>query len=260
MKLTWLGRSCFQLVTPNQIRTLFDPYLELYRRQNGAPYPCPDIICASHGHLDHFADVPELVRGDSPALVVAIPRLCRALRKLIPETKHRLFPIPWDDHVEVRGVHFHAFRSPPAQISLYDMFEEVETSEVIDFLQAFRQIADEILYLPLTSFGVTANGLRLLHFVAEGEGEGERVDVGEIGVQFAPDIALVGVNPGAEEESAEYAAALGASLVIPHHYYSYGNLPAANLNTFMQKLAHLAPDATLLTPDVMETIDLNDQF
>jgi L-ascorbate metabolism protein UlaG (beta-lactamase superfamily) len=74
MELTWLGRSCFQLITRHQERILFDPYLNLYRERTTTPFPLPDVICVSHGHPDHFADVPDLVRGDSPALVVAIPR------------------------------------------------------------------------------------------------------------------------------------------------------------------------------------------
>jgi L-ascorbate metabolism protein UlaG (beta-lactamase superfamily) len=214
------------------------------------------MICVSHGHLDHFADVPDLVRGDSPALVVAIPRLCRALRALVPETQHRLFPIPWDDHVEVQGVHFYAFRSPPMGTSLYDMIEEFGAAKVLNFLQACRQLADDILYLPLTSFGVESNGLRVLHFVAEDEAAEDGVDVGDIGARFSPDVALVSVNPGEEERSAEYAAALGAPLVIPHHYRAYGKLPAADLDVFAQKLESLGRGIELRVLEEMETITL----
>ena len=256
MQLTWLGRSCFQLITVRQTRILFDPYLKHYQKQHQGPFPFPDMMCVSHGHLDHFGDVPALVRDNSPALVVAIPDLCRALRQLLPETQHRLFPIPWDDQVEVQGIHFYAFRSPPMQTSLYEMFQEFGAQEMQDFLLAFRQVADEILYLPLTSFGVVVDGVRLLHFVVEGEGAGEQVDVSEIGRQFAPDVALVGVDLGNEKRSALYAAALGASTVIPHHYQAYGQLPAADLATFVRELNRLSPTTTILTPDVLETVEL----
>ena len=256
MKLTWLGRSCFQLTTRYQTRIIFDPYLDLYQERLKASFPLPEMICISHGHLDHFADVPDLVRGDSPALVVAIPHLCRALRQLLPETQHRLFPIPWDDHVEVEGVHFYAFRSPPMGTSLYDMIEEFGAAKVLDFLQACRQLADDILYLPLTSFGVESDGLRVLHFVAEDEAAENGVDVGDIGARFSPDVALVSVNPGEEERSAEYAAALGAPLVIPHHYRAYGKLPAADLDVFAQRLDSLGHDIELRMMEEMETINL----
>jgi L-ascorbate metabolism protein UlaG (beta-lactamase superfamily) len=256
MQLTWLGRSCFQLVTADQTRILFDPYLKYYRARYATPCLPPDMICVSHGHLDHFGDVPELTRNDSPSLVIAIPRLCRALRELIPETQHRLYPIPWDDNVEIQGVHFYAFRSPPMQTSLYEMFREFEVADVLAFLTACRTLADELLYLPLTSFGVVANGRRLLHFVAEGEGAGEPVDVAAIGRHFAPDVALVGVEAGAEARSAAYAAALGAPLVIPHHHHAYGQLPAADLPLFARTLTALTPATTLLTPALLETLEL----
>ena len=45
----------------------------------------------------------------------------------------------------------------------------IYVTKVLDFLPAFHQTADDILYLPLTSFGVEADGLRVLHFVTEGE-------------------------------------------------------------------------------------------
>jgi L-ascorbate metabolism protein UlaG (beta-lactamase superfamily) len=214
------------------------------------------MICVSHGHLDHFADVPDLIRGDSPAQVVAIPQLCRALRELIPETRYRLFPLAWGDQFELNGVRFFAFQSPPIKTSLYDMIEEFGTRKVMDFLQAFRQLADEILYLPLTSFGVEVHGLRVLHFVTEGDGAGEGIDVGDIGARFSPDVALVSVNPGEEVRAAEHAAALGAPLVIPHHYRAYGGLPAAGLDLFVQTLHRLAPETRLQVVDVMDTIEL----
>ena len=255
-ELTWLGRSCFELRTCRGQRVLFDPHLALYRAQQGDDYPPPDMICVSHGHLDHFADVPDLIRGDSPALVVATPRLCRALRELIPETQHRLFPLPWDDHFEVEGIPFFAFRSPPMETSLYAMFEEFGAERVDAFLQAFRQLADDILYLPLTSFGLESDGVRLLHFVAESESHESAVDVADIGARFDPDVALISVNPGEEAHAAAHAAALGARLVIPHHYRAYGRLPGADLDRFASILNDLAPDCQLSVLDEMETISL----
>jgi L-ascorbate metabolism protein UlaG (beta-lactamase superfamily) len=253
-ELTWLGRSCFELKTCHQQRVLFDPYLDLYRARHKSDYPPPDMICVSHGHLDHFADVPDLIRGDSPALVVATPHLCRALRELIPETQHRLFPLSWDDEVDVEQFQVSAFRSPPMQTSLYDMFEEFGTRQVLNFLEAFRQLADDILYLPLTSFGVKADGMRVLHFVTEARDGGQKVDVADIGARFRPDVVLVSVNPGEEVRAAGHVAALGAPLVIPHHFRAYGKLPAADLDQFTGTLGQLAQDCTVRVLNEMETI------
>ena len=255
-EITWLGRSCFELRTQPQQRVLLDPYLELYRTRRTHPYPPPDMVCVSHGHLDHFADVPDLIRGDSPALMVAAPRLCHALGELIPETRHRLFPLAWDDDFEVQGIPFFAFRSPPMQTSLYDMFEEFGTARVEAFLRAVRQLADEILYLPVTSFGVEVDRTRVLHFVAEVRDGNEEVDVAAIGARFKPDVALVSVNPGEQERLAGHAAALGAPLVIPHHHHAYGKLPAADLDLFAGTLGRLAPGCKLLVLNEMEAVTI----
>ncbi len=254
MELTWLGRSCFQLETAQHKRLLFDPYLEEYRKRRAAPFRRPDVICVSHGHPDHFADVPDLVRDDSPARVVAAPRLCRALKNLMPETHDRLYPLDWDDRLDLEASAFLAFRSPPMETSLYAMFEEFGVSKVLEFLRAFRQSADEILYLPLTSFGVEVDGVRLLHFVTEGRGAGEYVDVGDIGARFRPDVALVSVNPGEEASAAEYAAALGVGLVIPHHHRPYGGLPGANLDAFCAALHRARPASRVQVLAELEAI------
>ena len=102
VKLTWLGRSCFLLTTRDHKRVIFDPYLDLCQEHVETPFPPPDVICVSHGHLDHFADVPDLVHGDSPTLVIPhhyrpygrLPAAdldvsAQALHSLAPGTKWR---------------------------------------------------------------------------------------------------------------------------------------------------------------------------
>lgn len=69
-------------------------------------------------------------------------------------------------------------------------------------------------------------------------------------------MALVSVQAGQERRSAEYAAALGAPLVIPHHHCAHGKLPPADLDAFARELTRLVPDATLRVLDVMESIEI----
>ena len=37
MQLTWLGRSCFEIVTRDDTRVLFDPFLEWSRSRRSRP-------------------------------------------------------------------------------------------------------------------------------------------------------------------------------------------------------------------------------
>jgi hypothetical protein len=59
---------------------------------------------------------------------------------------------------------FWAFRSPPMRTSLYALFEEFGMSRTLDFPSVFRQPADDILHLPLTSFGVEMDGIREVRY------------------------------------------------------------------------------------------------
>ena len=75
-------------------------------------------------------------------------------------------------------------------------------------------------------------------------------------LRFQSDVALVGVQAGEERRSAEYAAALGAALIIPHHYRAYGQLPAADMDVFAETLRRLAPVTELRLLKEMESIEL----
>jgi L-ascorbate metabolism protein UlaG (beta-lactamase superfamily) len=70
-KLTWFGHATFRIVTPAGSVTFIDPWI----KENPK---CPaelkkierlDAILVTHGHWDHFADVPELARRHKPMVV-----------------------------------------------------------------------------------------------------------------------------------------------------------------------------------------------
>lgn len=70
-RLTWHGHSCFELVTADDTRILFDPWLD--------DNPVADIgadqierldwILVSHGHFDHFDDAIPLAKRTGATLV-----------------------------------------------------------------------------------------------------------------------------------------------------------------------------------------------
>lgn len=69
--LTWHGHSCFTLQTDDDVRIMFDPYLE------GSPVADIgiadverlDYILVSHGHFDHFSDVVPLAKRTGAVVV-----------------------------------------------------------------------------------------------------------------------------------------------------------------------------------------------
>ena len=72
LSITWFGHSTFLVTTPGGKRIVFDPWL------TGNPKAPPnakidkaDVICVTHGHSDHTADVVSIARATA-APVVAI--------------------------------------------------------------------------------------------------------------------------------------------------------------------------------------------
>lgn len=61
-----------------------------------------DLVCVTHGHEEHFLDVPEVLRA-SHARVVATPAVCRFLERRNGIPPSRLKPARWGESVEVDG-------------------------------------------------------------------------------------------------------------------------------------------------------------
>ena len=72
LSITWFGHATFLVTTPGGKRIVFDPWVR------GNPKTPPtakidkaDVICVTHGHSDHIADVVSIARATG-APVVAI--------------------------------------------------------------------------------------------------------------------------------------------------------------------------------------------
>jgi L-ascorbate metabolism protein UlaG (beta-lactamase superfamily) len=70
LSITWLGHATFVLVSPGGRRIVLDPWLQ------GNPAAPPnaridkaDVICVTHGHSDHTADVVPVARATGAPVV-----------------------------------------------------------------------------------------------------------------------------------------------------------------------------------------------
>src|SRR6478735_7151032 len=72
LSITWFGHATFLLVTPGGKRIVFDPWLTGNpKTPAGAKIDKADVICVTHGHSDHTADVVAMARA-TQAPVVAV--------------------------------------------------------------------------------------------------------------------------------------------------------------------------------------------
>lgn len=70
MKITWLGHSAFEIITPRNLNILIDPFI---RDNPACPREIeelePDIILVTHGHKDHFGDTLELAQKNEATII-----------------------------------------------------------------------------------------------------------------------------------------------------------------------------------------------
>ena len=70
-RLTWHGHACFTLVTDDDVRLMFDPWLDDNPVADIGTDQVQDLdyILVSHGHFDHFGDAIPLARKTGATLV-----------------------------------------------------------------------------------------------------------------------------------------------------------------------------------------------
>lgn len=77
MKIKFLGQNCF-LFTYNKKNILSDPFYNIQKAQSGFDIAAQNIdyILITHAHLDHVADVEEVLQHYPDAIIIAQPEIC----------------------------------------------------------------------------------------------------------------------------------------------------------------------------------------
>lgn len=87
-RLTWHGHACFTLVTDDDARLMFDPWLDDNPVADIGTDQVQDLdyILVSHGHFDHFGDAIPLARKTGATLVAIYELAAFAQSKGVEKT------------------------------------------------------------------------------------------------------------------------------------------------------------------------------
>ncbi|MCC7553490.1 MAG: metal-dependent hydrolase [Methanobacteriaceae archaeon] len=70
MEIRWLGHSAFEIITDDNVKILIDPFISNNPAcQTPVEELDPDLICVTHGHVDHFGDAMEISNSKSVPVV-----------------------------------------------------------------------------------------------------------------------------------------------------------------------------------------------
>ena len=248
VSLKWLAVTSFELRF-NGLTVVTDPYITECVGTDltwEAVDNC-DIICLGHAHWDHITDIPRLMKKFSPILLCG-DQTAMPMARWLNCSPTRVYPMYPDTELDFNDVKIRALYGRHTNLGqgFNDLVARVESNPIctgdpgIASLQAIgsMEYRNYLFTLP--------NGTRILLW-----GNDPTVEQINICKALQPDIAIVQRSTGrdAVRQKAEFAAAIGCKVLIPHHHDFRAVDDPSVVETFREEFLRLVPDGTFIAPE-----------
>jgi L-ascorbate metabolism protein UlaG (beta-lactamase superfamily) len=255
ISIKWLAVTSFEIKC-NDLTVVTDPYITECVGTDltwEAIENC-DIICLGHAHWDHITDIPRLTEKFEP-LILCGDQTAMPMAKWLNYAPSRIYPMYPDTELDFGDVKIRALygRHTDLKQGLNDLCARVENNELclndagIASLQAVgcMEYRNFLLTLP--------NGTKVLIW-----GNDPTIEQINICKEIKPDIAIIqrSIQPEMIEKKAEFAAAIGCKVLIPHHHDFRGVDDPAVIGKFKEEFLSRVPDGIFVTPEHGEWIEL----
>lgn len=255
VSIKWLSVTCFE-IRCGGMTVVSDPFVTDCENTSltwEAIENC-DIICLSHAHFDHITDIPKLIEKFRPLLLCG-DQTAMPLAKWLNYSPSRIHPMYPDmeldfDKVKIRALYGRhseqgkGFNDLCVSLSAYRPCAE---SKEVNDLQGIgsMEYRNYLLTLP--------NGTTILLW-----GNDATAEQFNICKALKPDIAILqrSVSLTTIKQKAEFAAAIGCKVLIPHHTDFPGITPPEMIEAFKNEFLKLVPDGVFINPNHGEWIDL----
>ena len=214
-----------------------------------------DIICLGHSHWDHITDIPRLYEKFQPKILAGEMTALEIARwlNLWPSKVYPMYPNTELDFgaFKVKALYGRHIFNAKWGIRSY-MEERAPKLDICKDPYILKM--QEIGSFEYRNFLFTLpNGVKILHWGSAPTPEQIAICKAE-----KPDIAIIqrAGAPKQIEKRADFAAAIGAKIVIPHHHDFQGTDDPKVVEAFRDAYLARVPDGTFITPRHGEWIEL----
>lgn len=255
VSIKWLSVTCFE-IRCDGVTVVSDPFItdcDSTPLTWEAIEKC-DILCLSHAHYDHITDIPKLVEKYQPLLLCG-EQTAMPLAKWLNYTPTRIYPMYPDTELDFNTIKIRALygRHTDQKIGFNDQCARLAKrrccveDEQVNEMQGIGSLEyrNYLLTLP--------NGTTVLLW-----GNDPTPEQFNICKALKPDIAIIQRSGDSAniKKKAEFAAAIGCKVLIPHHMDFPSISPPEIIEEFKEEFLRLVPDGVFINPAHGEWIDL----
>ena len=223
-RIRYFGWSGLSIETPDGA-LFFDPFFRPYCGASWfdlQDFAQAEYICVTHGHEEHFLDVPVIAKRTG-ATVIGAPAVCAFLRRRRGLGAAQLRAIDPDGTgtVALPGFTIAAFRWKHRDINLWKaLTKAVFHGNATQLSWAWSSATRAPFYAPYTGFHVTLpDGLAVMNYNEGFNSKMTEAEIHALGARFRTDILLAGMQLHFIDDVVRGVAALQPKIVVlypPH--------------------------------------------
>lgn len=263
--LRYFGWSALSIDTPAGT-FLFDPF---YRKYCGADwfsaedFRNADYIAVTHGHEEHFLDVPEIARRTG-ARIVGPESITRFLHKRNRIAKDQLITLNATQSVSMPGFRVDAFGWKHRDINLYKaLTKAVFQGNTTQLAWAWHSATQAPFSAPYTGYRLTLpDGMTILNYNEGFNSKMTDAEILQLGAHGRTDILLGGMQLDFMDDIARGVAALKPKLILlyPAHekFHDMMGVKSRPWPEFVAAAQRAAPGAKVVAMDPGTQVKLAD--
>ena len=213
-----------------------------------------DIICLGHAHWDHITDIPRLGKKFAPKILCG-DQTALPLTQWLNYNATFVYPMYPDTELDFNDVKIRALYGRHTNLGqgLNDLTKRAQNNEISQADPGIAALQCLGSFEYRNFLFTTPNGTKILLW-----GNDPTVEQVNICKALQPDIAIIqrSTSPEAIAQKAEFAAAIGCKVLIPHHHDFRAVDDPSIIETFKKEFLARVPDGTFIAPKHGEWIHL----